>query len=52
MTVKSEAIKAALHTAVIRSILKMGVEQFKKTSFFGSTHQKVAKNMLCEKDAA
>lgn len=52
MSMKSEAIKAAIHIAVLRSIREMGIEKFKKTSFFGSTHRKSNENYERNEKAA
>lgn len=52
MLTKSEAMKAAIHTAVLRSIHKMGIEKFKQTSFFGSNQSKADEDVRRIKDAA
>lgn len=52
MSTKPETIKAAIHMAILRSIHKMGLAEFKKTSFFGSSHEQSAHEIERTKDAA
>ncbi len=33
-----EKLAAAIYNAILKTILEMGREEFKKTSFFGSRH--------------
>ncbi len=42
-----EKLAAAIYDAILKTILEMGMEEFKKTSFFGSNY---ARHQGAEKD--